>query len=232
MHVNAFKRRRPTGGVALLFLAGLIVGLLAGCGPLLPSPTSTPKASSAAVPTQAQPSFSGTPTERLTRALTAFQGGYTFETTVQVAGVEAAHVTGRWFGSASELSITSGGATVTYRIIPPKAYVQDAAGIWAEADAPATSGDPLSGLLAPSSITAGTGASGTDQVIATYPAAALGLTGADPVSVTISIAADGSITAHYQTPVPAGMATSETVIKAGATQAPILAPSPLPSPSA
>ena len=192
----------------------------------------TPQASAAALPTQAQPSFSGTPTERLTRALTAFQGGYTFETTVKVAGIEAAHVVGRWFGSASELSISSGGATITYRIIQPKAYVQNAAGMWAEADAPAASGDPLSGLLAPSSVSAGTGVPGADQVVATYPPKALGLTGADPVSVTISIAADGSITAHYQTPTSAGLATAETVIKAAATQAPILAPSPLPSPSA
>lgn len=223
--MNALQRRRPTGGVAVLLLSAL----LAGCGPFLPPPTAGPSASAGT--TQPAPTFVGTPSERLTRALTGLRGGYTFETTLTVAGKDAAHVTGRWFGNNSELSITSGGETVTYRILPPTAWIEDATGAWAEADASSAPSDPLTVLLAPTDVSAGAGAAGVDILIATYPATAFGLPGPDAVSVTISIAPDGSIGARYEATTDAGLGTSETTLVPSPSQDPILAPSPLPAAS-
>ncbi len=203
--------------------------LLAGCGPFLPPSTDGPAPSAAA--TQPAPTFVGTPSERLTRALTALKGGYTFETTLTVAGKDAAHVAGRWFGNNSELSITSGGATVTYRILPPTAWIEDDTGVWAEADASSAPTDPLTVLLAPIDVAAGSGSAGVDTLVATYPAKAFGLAGPDALSVTISIAPDGSIGTHYEATSDAGLGTSETTLIPAPSQDPILAPSPLPAAS-
>ncbi len=223
-----WKRRRLTGGAALLCLTALI----AACGPFLPPPAPTPGTSVAAVPSQAPPSVSsvsGTPAERLALALMALQGGYTFDTTLRVGDKEAARVVGRWYGDASELSISSGGATVTYRIIPPSAWLQEDTGVWVEADAAATTGDPMTLLLSPLRVEASAGSGDVDQIVATYPATALGLTGPDPVSVTISIATDATITTRYEAATDAGLGISETVLKAAPSQDPIVAPSPLPA---
>ncbi|MEO8470028.1 MAG: hypothetical protein ABI573_10225 [Chloroflexota bacterium] len=218
MDTIGFERRRPLGGAALLCLAVI----LAGCGPLLPPVTGSPTPS-VAVSSQG-------PAAQLTDALGNLRAGYTFDTTLRVADKDAAHVTGRWYAGSSEIAITSGGATVTYRVVPPGAWIQDDAGVWAEAEAPTTTGDPLSILLAPTSVTTATGA-GAGQLVAMYPATALGLPGTDPISVTFSIGADGTITARYDATTDAGLATSETTLKAASAQDPIIAPSLLPAAS-
>lgn len=213
-----FKRRRLPGGAALLCLATI----LAGCGPLLPPATGSPNPGGGVA--------SQTPAVQLTDALGKLRAGYTFETTLRVGDKEAAQVIGRWSAGSSEIAITSGGATVTYRIVPPGAWIQDDAGVWAEAEAPTTTGDPVSILLAPTSVTNAAGGD-SGQLIATYPATALGLAGTDPISVTFSVGADGTINARYDTTTDVGVATSETTLKPEPAQEPILAPSPLPAAS-
>ncbi|MBI2762181.1 MAG: hypothetical protein HYX54_00245 [Chloroflexi bacterium] len=227
--MTALRRRRPKGGAVFLSLAVIV----AGCGPSLPPAASTSRPADS-VPSPESSNVGGTPEGRLTTALMALKGGYTFETVLAVGGIEAASVAGRWYQGASELSITSSGATVTYRIIPPSAWLQDESGAWVEADAASATADPLSPLLAPSGIeiAAGPGGSdGTDAIVATYPAAALGLQGTDPVTVTISIAADGTISTRYETTLATGVGVSETVLKPAPAQDPISAPSPLPAPT-
>lgn len=218
MYTIGFKRRRPLGGAALFCLAVI----LAGCGPLLPPATGSPTPSAAVA--------SLAPTAQLTDWLGKLQAGYTFDTTLRVGDKDAAHVTGRWYAGSSEIAITSGGATVTYRIVPPGAWIQDDAGVWAEAEAPTTTGDPVSILLAPTSVTAATGGS-TGQLVALYPATVLGLPGTGPISVTFSIGADGTITARYEATTDAGLGISETTLKPATAQDPIIAPSPLPAAS-
>lgn len=214
-HSRHSKRRRPLGGAAGLCLATM----LAGCGPLLP-PTAAPSATSTAGPSLA-------PAGQLTEALSALRVGYTFETTLQVAEQEAAHLTGRWSEGSSEVVITSGGATVTYRLIPPDAWIQDDTGSWQEAETPGATGDPLALLLAPLSVTT----TGDGHLVAAYAAAAFGLPGADPIAVTVSLGADGTIVARYEAQTDAGVSISETTLKPAPKQDPIVAPSLLPAPS-
>ncbi|TAL10565.1 MAG: hypothetical protein EPO00_04430 [Chloroflexota bacterium] len=209
------SRRRPPGGAAVLCLATI----LAACGPSA-TPTVPPSATGSA-------SASLAPAGALAEALAALRSGYTFETTLRVADQDAARVAGRWAGGSSEVAITSGGATVTYRLIPPDAWIEDDTGTWQEAEAPAATGDPLELLLAPLSVAA----NGNGKVVATYAASVLGLPGADPVPVTISIGTDGTIVARYEAQTDAGLSSSETTLKPAPKQDPIVAPSLVPAPS-
>ncbi len=223
----ARERRRLIGGAASLCLAVL----LAACGPFLPPDASPPGGPTSGPSGSAVPSFAGTPAERLASALTALGAGYTFETTLRVGEQIAARVVGRRLGAASELEIESGGATVTDRLVPPGAWLMEADSAWVEADGSVPDGDPLAPLLQPVTVAAGAGGSGEDRIEATYPATALGLEGGDPVSVAISIAPGGIVTARYETVVDGRPAVSETVLTPAATQDPILAPSPIASPA-
>ena len=223
----AWKRRHLIGGAASLCL----VLLVTACGPFLPPETQGPDSAASGAPAgSAASTFAGTPGERLAAALTALQPGYTFETTLRVGDQQAAHVAGRHVGQASELVIESGGTSVTYRIVPPTAWLMEAGSEWVEADGTIPSGDPLGPLLAPLDVQAVAGSSSQDTLEATYPGTALGLTGPDPVTVAISISPDGVVTARYETVVDAGPAVSETVLQPAPSQDPILEPSPLPSP--
>ncbi|MBI3745127.1 MAG: hypothetical protein HY264_01105 [Chloroflexi bacterium] len=216
-------------GAASLCLAVL----LGACGPAASSsPAASATASAAAAQSPATTPTSTVPArDRLAAALQALASGYTFDTLLSVGGKQAARVTGRRLGTASELTIDSGGVVVTYRIIPPQAWLRSASGEWAVASDPGSSADPLAPLLAPLDVTAESGSQGGDQLDATYPAAALGLGGTDPVKVRLDVAADGTVTVRYETQVGTQMGVSQTVLRAAPTQDPIVAPSPLPSAS-
>ena len=214
---KSWTRRRRLGGVAFVCLAVFATA----CGPgAAVTPTGIPAAS-----TTARPGVVGTPVERLTIALTALRPGYTFDTTLTVADALAARVVGRQAGDASELTIESGGLTVIYQIVPPSAWLQQADGSWVEAESAVPSGDPLSTLLAPLSVEDGSGPVGDDHLRATYAAAALGLTGDDPVTVLISIASNGLISARYETTIDGRQALSMSAFAPAASPEPILAPS-------
>ncbi len=87
-------------------------------------------------------------------------------------------------------------------------------------------GDPLAPLLEPLDAQPLSSSGDAVQVRATYPAAALGLAGTDPVAVTITVAPDGAVTARYTTTVNGVEATSETLLVPTPTGPPIVAPSP------
>jgi hypothetical protein len=161
------------------------------------------------------------PLARLTAALGMLRAGYTFDTTLTVAGQLAAHVVGRRIGNATEMEIESGGADVTYRMIPPKSWVMKADGDWVEAEGQVPDGDPLAPLLAPLTVEAVPAA--TDQLRATYPASALGLPGSDPVPVIVTVGPGESTTVTW-TATSGGRAQSSTTVFGAASGAPIQAP--------
>ena len=226
------RKWRPLTGGAASFCLALVI---ATCGTRTGATTAPGASATSAATLNASgtpapaPSFIGTPAERLARALQGLGPGYTFETTVRVGNQVAAHVSGRRFGAASELVIESGGASATYRIVPPTAWIQQAGGDWVEAAGTVPSGDPLAPLLTPLTVDTLPTTTADDQLRATYPAAALGLSGSDPVTVTIGIAADGTVTARYEATVGGVLGTSQTTLTPKSAQDPILAPSPLPS---
>jgi hypothetical protein len=225
------QQRRLTGGAALLCLAALV----AACGSVDPTPAGSAAASSSSLPAASSSSgpatASGSAAEQLDAALTALEPGYTFDTTISVGDKIAAGVQGRRFGNASELVILSGGASVTYRILPSGSWLKEEGKAWVKADTSAQPTDPLAPLLAAQRVEAMPDATGGTQFKATYPAGAFGLSGKDPVSVTVTLGSDGMVTAKYTTTVNGNQSVSQTVLKPAPSQDPIIAPVPGPSPS-
>ncbi len=225
-------QRRLTGGAAVLCLAALVVA----CGSAGPTPAGSAAGSSSSLPAASSSlsaaTASGSPAEQLDAALTAFEAGYTFDTTVSVGDKVAASVQGRRFGNASELVIVSGGASVTYRILPSGSWAKQEGAAWVKADTTAKPTDPLAPLLAPQSVEAMPDATGGTQLKATYPAGAFGLSGTDPIIVIVTIGSDGTVTAKYTTTVDGTESISQTVLKPAPSQDPIVAPVPGASPSA
>jgi hypothetical protein len=85
-------------------------------------------------------------------------------------------------------------------------------------------GDPLDALRSPTSIQlAGDGPDG-GRLQATYAAADLGLTSTEPVTVSLTLRADGSVGASYTVATSAGQATSESTLVPAPGQDPIAAP--------
>ena len=189
-------------GAAALFL----VALLAGCQPAPAQPTSTSPAHA-----------------RLTSTLQALVPGYTFEATVTVAGGVATRATGRWVNGAGDFVIAAQDAELTYRTVPPRAWVHDDESGWIELDSGSPLGNPIDALLKPTSLETVGEQGGTLNLRGTYPAATLGLPG-DPVTVDLALRADGSVVATYRTPTPAGEAVSETRMTPAANLAPVTAP--------
>ena len=198
--------------------------LVVGCGS-----TTSPTASGARLPGTSNGAGTADPGgAALHQTLTALGSGYAFDATVKLGGVVATEAKGRWMGGASQFVLTSSGRSVTYRSVPPNAWVQQGDGSWIATQGSVPSGDPLAAFVAP--LTVQSAGSATD-LTATYAAATLGLTGTDPVAVTIHLGSDGSMTVTYATTTSAGPATSTTVISPPSDTTPILAPGATPSPS-
>lgn len=161
---------------------------------------------------------------QLAAELARLASGYSFVSTVIVDGKVATRARGRWSGGSSEFVVTSGGASVTYRAVPPRAWTLTG-GRWVEVVAPAAAADPLDALRAPSAASVvSDGPTGT-VIQATYPASALGLKAGTSVQVALAIGPDGTLTAR-STPDPGTSGTAtETVFTPSSGQAPIAAPS-------
>lgn len=218
-------RADQPGRAARVLLLGALCGtLILGCGS---TASPTPAGSSGSGPTAS----AGTPdlgAARLQQVLTALGKGYAFDATVKVGGTVATEAKGRWVGGASQFVLTSSGRSVTYRSVPPDAWVQQGDGSWIATQGSVPSGDPLAAFTSPLSVqTAGT----LTDLTATYAPSTLGLTGTDPVAVTVHLGADGSMTVTYATNSAAGPATSTTTITPPTDSTPILAPGATPAPS-
>lgn len=160
---------------------------------------------------------------RLTTTLQALIPGYTFEATVSLDGDVASRASGRWLNGTGEFAIEAQGGAVIYRTVPPRAWVHEAESGWIELDSGSPLGNPIDALLKPTALATVGEQGGALSMKATYPAAALGLSG-DPVTVDLNLASNGSVTATYRTPTPAGEAFSETVMTPAANLEPVTAP--------
>ena len=132
----------------------------------------------------------------------------------------ATHAKGRTLGDASDFVVDTNGATITYRTIPPRSWVQQPGKAWVAVDSGVPDGDPLDALRGPTSVADG----GDGTIQATYPPAALGLVGTNQITVILTIAADGSVGASYTVTLAAGPATSVTSLAPAPSQQPIVAP--------
>jgi hypothetical protein len=153
-------------------------------------------------------------------------GGYTYTSTITVGDTTVSTATGRSVGGSSEFAISSGGKSVTYRAIPPKAWVQQPGGPWVVVSGKVPSGSPIAGLTTPTSVTVVADTADGLAIDASYPPAALGLAGDKAVRVRLVVASDGAVTATFQTAVGTDPASSTSLFKPASALAPIAAPSP------
>ncbi len=230
-------RHRRSGGAAAIraglpTLALLAALALSACGSSA-SGSAAPTGSRAplAGASGASAGLVGSARPGLAASLAALNAGYTYDTTVTVAGKVAAHVKGRHLGDASELVVDSGGASITYRMIPPDSWVLQPGGDWVLTEGAVPGGDPLAPLLSPiTSQTVSTTSIGTTLKLS-YPASALGLTGSSPVEVTMVIGNGGAVTVSYAAAITGGQAVSSTTFTPQPTQEPIVAPTVGPEPA-
>ena len=186
-----------------------------------PTPASSPTAGPTADPAVAAAAL------RLGAVLDTLAAGYRFKTTVTVADTVATTATGRWTQGASEFEVTASGAAVTYRSVPPGAWVQQANGTWTKLDGTAPVNDPVATLRAPQGLVILSDTGSALELTASYPAAALGAAGEATAEVRLVIGSDSSLQLTFSTVVDAatgatGTASSKLVPAPG--QEPITAP--------
>lgn len=214
-------RRRTARIWSIVLLSGAVA---LGCGSTS-SPTPAGSPGSAPTVTVGAPDPGAA---RLAQVLASLGKGYAFDATVKVGGTVVTEAKGRWIGGASQFVLTSSGRSVIYRSVPPDAWVQQGDGSWIATQGSVPSGDPLAAFTSPLIVqSAGT----LTDLTATYAPSTLGLTGIDPVAVTVHLGGDGSMTVTYATSTAAGPASSTTVITPPTDSTPILAPGATPAPS-
>jgi hypothetical protein len=162
----------------------------------------------------------------LTAAFERLKDAYAFESTVTVGAEVATRAVGTWVDGTSEVEVESGAATVTYRSLPPRAWVREGDdGDWVELAGDAPTDDPLDGLRSPSTVSLAALVGDAVELLATYPAASLGLRSEAPVTVSLTLGGDESVVARYETDVAGQPATAQTTMRPLANATPIPAPS-------
>lgn len=206
------------GGAILLVLA------VGACGETGTSPT-TATIGSNATPSSASaaPASSTGPADMLTAALAPLRAAATFETRIEIDGKVVVSASGRSVGASSTTSVTTSDRTVDYVQVPPGTWAREPGAGWVLVASDPAAIVPLDALSRPLTVTLASSDGGTTALAATYPAAALGLTG-DPVAVTITI--DGTGVAFRYETTGTGHTTSSTTTLRPAPADPIVAPAP------
>jgi hypothetical protein len=195
---------------------------LAACGAATGSDSHLPTAEPTSAPSPA-PSID--PGAALAEALDRLAGAYAFESTLTVGEDVATTAIGRWVGGASETEVSSGAAMVTYRSIPPRAWVREGDDAdWAELEGEVPNAPPLDALRAPSDLVVIDVGTTATTLQARYPAATLGQPGDAPIPVTLVLGADGTVEADYTVAVGGNDAVARSLMSPLVDAAPIEAP--------
>jgi hypothetical protein len=180
-----------------------------------PAPTAAPTAPAATLPLPDGPAV-------LLQSLDALAPGYHFVITATLNGQVALATEGDQIGLASRQTVTSQGVAVDYIVLPDGTWKGEG-GVWEELEVPAPAVDPLAALRAPTAVTVASHTADLTVLNASYPAAALGLPGDQPVTVAIELT--GATLRSFSYSTPDGTATSRTDITPLVDTTPITSPS-------
>jgi len=194
---------------------------VAGASPPAASPAPGTTGGSSGIASSVSPAA-----DRLAAAFASMAAGYTYASTITVGTATVSTATGRSIGGSSEFVLTSSGKAVTYRAVPPKAWVEQTGGAWVVVSGKVPSGSPIAGLTSPTTLTVLTDDASGLALDASYSPAALGLAGDKAVRVHLVVARTGVITATYETAVGTDQAASTSVFTPASDLTPIAAPSP------
>ncbi len=213
------------GAILCIALAAAACGGAAGTDPAASTTAATAAASPSMNASQATDGASAAPDPavRLSTALAPLRTAAAFEIRVEIDGNLVVAATGRSVGPASTSSVTTSGRTVDYVQIPPQTWAREPGASWVLLGSDAAPAAPLDVLAKPLTLGASPADAAGTSLDATYPAAALGLTG-DPVAVTITIDASG-LTFTYRATQSGHTTTSTTTLHAGSSD-PIVPPTP------
>ena len=158
-------------------------------------------------------------------AIASMAAGYHFTTTLTVAGAVVLTAEGDRVGDGTRLGVTKGNVSVRYVITPTATWVQPEGGDWQQLASTSANADPIAALASPSAVHV-TGVDGTaTNVDASIPASALGLVGADTVTMSARID-NGAITSvGYATTIDGKPAVMQATIGAVVDGSPVTAPS-------
>ncbi len=174
--------------------------------------TSSPPAAPATSPSDATPAViplvAPDGPALLDQAFAELAAGYHFITVATVQGALALSAEGDHVGDATQLSVTSNGATLGYIVTPEGSWVSNDS-VWQELDELAPITDPISTLTDPIDVTVSTYGEGSATLAATYPGTALALP--DEATVTVLFETVGtSIVSMTYTPT----ADTQTFVRA------------------
>ncbi len=190
-------------------------------------PTTAPVTTTAPVPTTAPvapPPTTLPPPDGATvlaQSLDALAPGYHFAITATRDGQVALTTEGDQIGLAARQTVTSQGITVDYIVLPEGTWKGEA-GAWEELEEPLPPVDPLAVLRTPSTVAVVAHTAELTTLTATYPAAALGVPGDQPITVAFELTGTTMRSFSYTT--PDGTATSRTDISPLVDTTPITSP--------
>jgi len=163
------------------------------------------------------------PTELLTAALATYAGGYDFSTTTTVNDQEVSTQTGRWLEGASHLTVESGDGVVEFIITDAGQWTRLPGEEWEELEGTPSTGYPLEGMDNPESIALISTADDRTALLATYPAAAVGLSG-DPVDVTLVFTGGNLVGFSFTADLDGTIVSSDTSLAPPTDTTPITSP--------
>ena len=158
----------------------------------------------------------------LIQSLDALAPGYHFVITATVNGQVALTTEGDQIGLSSRQTVTSQGVAVNYIVLPEGTWKGEG-GVWDELEVPAPAVDPLAVFRSPTGVTVVAHTAELTTLSATYPAAAVGVPGDQPVGVTIELTGTTLRSLSYIT--PDGTGASRTDISPLVDTTPITSPS-------
>ena len=187
----------------------------ATAAPTPPAATAVPTAPAAAAALPDGPTV-------LLQSLDALAPGYHFVITAMLNGQVALATEGDQIGLASRQTVTSQGVAIDYIILPEGTWKGEG-GVWEELEVPAPAVDPLAALRTPTAVTVVSHTAELTVLNASYPAAAVGLPGDQPVTVAIEVTGTTLRSFGYST--PDGTGSSRTDISPLVDTTPITSPS-------
>lgn len=160
----------------------------------------------------------------LQQSLDAIAGGFHFRTAVTIDGAEVIVAEGDRVADGTRVTIWANGSSVAYAITPAGSWVFPEGGEWeALDDAPATA-DPLGALRTPVAVTGSSPDGSAASLVATVPAATLGVPGEGNADVQVVLAGTTLNEVSYLATVDGRAATVRSVL------GPLVDPTPVTPP--
>ena len=159
----------------------------------------------------------------LSDALASYRNGYAFTATTTVNGQVANVQTGRWLEGSTEMTVSSGDGEVDYVITDQGQWTRLTGGDWEELEGSPPVGFPLDTIGTPDRLQVVDNDGDLVEVLAVYPAAALGFTG-DEVAAQLRFVSGTLIEVSFSVETDGVTAESTTTLGPLTDITPVTAP--------